>query len=138
MEEQTDLFRSARFRKEREGDWIRLEALVAKAESQGLRRMSFGEARDLAALYREATTSLAIAREISLDKGLLLYLEALAARAYAARHQGLDAVISYIVPDNTRSAALAARLGAVIERDGTVMGHACKVWRHPHVAEAAA
>lgn len=82
MEEQTDLFRSARFRKEREGDWIRLEALVAKAESQGLRRMSFGEARDLAALYREATTSLAIAREISLDKGLLLYLEALAARAY--------------------------------------------------------
>ena len=47
-------------------------------------------------------------------------------------------MISYIVPDNTRSAALAARLGAVIERDGTVMGHACKVWRHPHVAEAAA
>ncbi|WP_370301080.1 GNAT family N-acetyltransferase [Pseudooceanicola sp.] len=68
----------------------------------------------------------------------LAYEAALAARAYAARHQGLDAVISYIVPDNTRLAALAARLGAVIERDGTVMGHACKVWRHPRVAEAAA
>ncbi len=82
MEQQTDLIRSARFRKEREGDWKRLDALVTQAESQGLRRMSFGEARDLAALYREATTSLAIAREISLDKGLLLYLEALTARAY--------------------------------------------------------
>ncbi|MEJ8561933.1 stage II sporulation protein M [Yoonia sp. GPGPB17] len=82
MEEPTDLIRSARFRKEREDDWMRLEALVTKAEGQGLRRMSFGEARDLAALYREATTSLAIAREISLDKGLLRYLEALTARAY--------------------------------------------------------
>ena len=66
------------------------------------------------------------------------YEAALAARDYAARHQGLDGVISYIVPDNHRSAALAARLGAVIERDGEVMGHACKVWRHPHVAEVPA
>ncbi|PJI85767.1 putative membrane protein SpoIIM required for sporulation [Yoonia maricola] len=82
MEEPTDLIRSARFRKEREADWLRLEELATKAETQGLRRMSFGEARDLAALYREATTSLAIAREISLDKGLLSYLEALTARAY--------------------------------------------------------
>lgn len=92
MEEQTDLFRSARFRKEREDDWIRLEALVSKAESHGLRRMSFGEARDLAALYREATTSLAIAREISLDKGLLLYLEALAARAYLSVYAPQESV----------------------------------------------
>jgi uncharacterized membrane protein SpoIIM required for sporulation len=53
-----------------------------RAEGQGLHRMSFDEARDLAALYREATTSLAIAREISLDKALLQYLEALTARAY--------------------------------------------------------
>lgn len=82
MEQSTDLIRSARFRKEREADWVRLDALVNKAESQGLRAMSFAEARDLAALYRETTTSLAIAREISLDKGLLAYLEALTARAY--------------------------------------------------------
>ncbi|MDK3020271.1 GNAT family N-acetyltransferase [Pseudodonghicola flavimaris] len=56
---------------------------------------------------------------------------ALAARAYGAAQFGLDGVISYIDPANLRSQALAARLGAEIERDGEVMGHACQVWRHP-------
>lgn len=77
-----DLMRSARFRKEREADWQRLERLVLSAESRGVQHMDFAEARDLASLYRQATTSLAIAREISLDKALLGYLEALTARAY--------------------------------------------------------
>ena len=76
------LIRSARFRQEREADWKRLEALVAKAEARGAQALDFAEARDLASLYRQVTTSLAIAREISLDKALLAYLEALAARAY--------------------------------------------------------
>lgn len=80
--DQTDLLRSARFRTEREADWRKLEALVAEAETRGLPAMSFAATRDLAALYRQATTSLAIAREISLDKALLGYLEALTARAY--------------------------------------------------------
>ncbi|MBO6892190.1 MAG: stage II sporulation protein M [Roseibium sp.] len=74
--------RSARFRQEREADWRRLEWLVLEAERKGLQRMGFADARDLASLYRQATTSLAIAREISLDKALLAYLEALTARAY--------------------------------------------------------
>ncbi|WP_282045929.1 stage II sporulation protein M [Roseibium album] len=77
-----DLMRSARFRKERETDWRRLETLVLAAEQRGLQHMDFAEARDLASLYRQATTSLSIAREISLDKALLGYLEALTARAY--------------------------------------------------------
>ncbi|TYC70091.1 stage II sporulation protein M [Stappia sp. BW2] len=77
-----DLIRSARFRKEREADWQKLETLVRKAEGRGLQHMEFAETRDLASLYRQATTSLAIAREISLDKALLGYLEALTARAY--------------------------------------------------------
>lgn len=80
--EEPDLIRSARFRQEREADWRRLEELVATAETQGLHRMNFEAARDLATLYRQATTSLAIAREISLDRALLEYLEALTARAY--------------------------------------------------------
>ncbi len=80
--EDSDLLRSARFRAEREADWKRLEALVGEAEKHGVQKMSFDAARDLAALYRQATTSLSIAREISLDKGLLDYLEALTARAY--------------------------------------------------------
>ncbi|MEM7438875.1 MAG: stage II sporulation protein M [Pseudomonadota bacterium] len=74
--------RSARFREEREKDWTRLEELVTKAERGGVQSLRFSEARDLASLYRQATTSLAIAREISLDRALLEYLEALAARAY--------------------------------------------------------
>lgn len=82
MSEAEGLIRSARFRQERQEDWQRLEALVAKAEKSGAKSLNFEEARDLAALYRQATMSLAIAREISLDKALLAYLEALAARAY--------------------------------------------------------
>ena len=77
-----ELIRSARFRKEREADWRRLEQLVQAAESRGLQQMNFAETRDLASLYRQATTPPAIAREISLDKALLGYLEALTARAY--------------------------------------------------------
>lgn len=80
--DQADLMRSARFRQEREADWKRLETLVAEAESSGIEGMTFAATRDLAALYRQATTALAIAREISLDKALLDYLEALTARAY--------------------------------------------------------
>jgi len=77
-----ELIRSARYRKEREADWQRLEQLVVAAENRGLQHMEFADTRDLASLYRQATTSLAIAREISLDKALLGYLEALTARAY--------------------------------------------------------
>jgi uncharacterized membrane protein SpoIIM required for sporulation len=80
--DQASLLRSARFRAEREADWQLLEKLVAEAEGRGLHRMEFSAARDLAASYRRATTSLAIAREISLDRALLDYLEALTARAY--------------------------------------------------------
>jgi len=109
MEQQTDLIRSARFRKEREADWKRLEALVTQAESQGLRRMSFGEARDLAALYREATTSLAIAREISLDKGLLLYLEALTARAYLSVYAPQESARGVIARFMRKSGPVAMR-----------------------------
>ncbi len=76
--------RSARFRAEREADWRRLETLVDKAERQGVRALSFEEARALAAFYRQAAASLSVAREISLDRGLLDYLEALTARAYLA------------------------------------------------------
>ncbi|MCA0870752.1 GNAT family N-acetyltransferase [Seohaeicola saemankumensis] len=66
----------------------------------------------------------------------LAYEGAKAARAHAARHFGLDGVISYIDPANTRSIALARRLGATHERDGAVAGHPCHIYRHP-TAEAA-
>ncbi|MEO3414386.1 GNAT family N-acetyltransferase [Roseovarius sp. CAU 1744] len=54
-----------------------------------------------------------------------------AARAYSAEHFGLDAVISYIDPENTRSVALARRLGAQFEREGRLLGTPCHIYRHP-------
>jgi RimJ/RimL family protein N-acetyltransferase len=61
----------------------------------------------------------------------LAYEGAKAARDYGQKHFGLNGVISYIDPKNTRSLALARRLNANYERDGLVMGHACHVYRHP-------
>lgn len=55
----------------------------------------------------------------------------LAARLHGAMHLKLDGVISYIDPANTRSAALATRLGAHPERTGQLLGHEVIVYRHP-------
>jgi len=56
-----------------------------------------------------------------------------AAREYVAREFGLDRVISLIADENTRSQALAKRMGAVCEKDTVVMDYPCQVWRHPSV-----
>lgn len=56
-----------------------------------------------------------------------------AARAYGARNFGLNGVISYIDADNTRSIALARRLGATFEREGALLGQPCHVYRHPRM-----
>lgn len=61
------------------------------------------------------------------------YQATVAARRYAAKHFDLNGLISYISAENTRSIALAERLGATFERDGEVLGHPCQVWRHPRV-----
>ncbi len=79
-----DQIRSTRFRREREADWRRLEAIVARSEQNGVRSLSYENAHDLATLYRKALNSLSVAREISLDRALLEYLEALCCRAYLA------------------------------------------------------
>ena len=59
-----------------------------------------------------------------------------AARAHAARHLGLNGVISYIAHANTRSRALAERLGAHIEREAELLGKPCQIWRHPMIGGA--
>lgn len=74
--------RSDRFRLERQGEWERLEAIVARLESGRLRRISDDDLLALPALYRMAASSLAIARETSLDAATLAYLEALVQRAW--------------------------------------------------------
>ncbi|MDU8912937.1 GNAT family N-acetyltransferase [Aestuariicoccus sp. MJ-SS9] len=59
-----------------------------------------------------------------------------AARRAAATHFGLTRLISLIAPENTRSQALARRLGAAPERDTEIRGHACTIWRHPEEVPA--
>lgn len=68
----------------------------------------------------------------------IAFRAAKAARIHGATHFGLDSVISYIDPENTRSQALAERLGARFEREGTLLGTPCQVWRHPKSKEVAA
>jgi uncharacterized membrane protein SpoIIM required for sporulation len=74
--------RSDRFRLEREGDWRRLEAIVEALEKNRLRRISDDDLLALPVLYRQAASSLAVARETSLDAAALTYLESLVRRAW--------------------------------------------------------
>lgn len=55
---------------------------------------------------------------------------ACAVREWAGRTLGLEPLISQITPDNTRSLALATRLGAVEERRRVVDGENCIIFRH--------
>lgn len=62
----------------------------------------------------------------------LAHEAALAARAYAFAALGWKTAVSYIAPDNLRSAALARRLGAVPDHQWTTpRGTLIDVWRHP-------
>lgn len=74
--------KSWRFRAEREADWRRLEALLAKAEAGGASKLRRDELLEMPVLYRQALSSLSVARSISLDQSLTLYLESLCTRAY--------------------------------------------------------
>jgi uncharacterized membrane protein SpoIIM required for sporulation len=74
--------KSARFRAEREADWRRLDGLLAKAEAGGVEKLKREELLELPLLYRQALSSLSVARSISLDQSLIAYLESLCTRAY--------------------------------------------------------
>ncbi|QIG53833.1 stage II sporulation protein M [Altererythrobacter sp. BO-6] len=76
------VLRSDRFRLEREGEWRRLEAILARMEGGSMRRVSDEDLLALPALYRTAASSLAVARETSLDAATLAYLESLVQRAW--------------------------------------------------------
>ena len=74
--------RSDRFRLERETDWRRLEHIVEALEKNRLRRIPDDDLLALPVLYRQAASSLAVARETSLDAATLGYLESLVRRAW--------------------------------------------------------
>ena len=74
--------KSARFRRERETDWRRLEGLLRRLETQPLSRLGEDDLLAIPVLYRASLSALSVARETSLDRALLDYLESLCARAY--------------------------------------------------------
>ncbi len=74
--------RSDRFRLEREVDWQRLELIVTALEKGRPKRISDEDLIELPVLYRKTASSLAVARETSLDAATLDYLEALVRRAW--------------------------------------------------------
>ena len=76
------VMKSYRFREEREGDWAELDRIVTRAEKRGVRALSDDDLTALPRLYRQAVSSLSVARSISLDQNVLSYLETLCARAY--------------------------------------------------------
>ncbi|MBL8555324.1 MAG: stage II sporulation protein M [Phenylobacterium sp.] len=76
------MLKSARFRAEREGDWRKLDALLTRAEKVGAAGLKRDDLLEIPLLYRQALSSLSVARSISLDQSLTDYLESLCTRGY--------------------------------------------------------
>ncbi|PID81081.1 hypothetical protein CSB20_04170 [bacterium DOLZORAL124_64_63] len=108
--------KSLEFRREREQDWQELERLIAEAEKRGLQNMAPQDVARLPVYYRAALSSLSVARTVSLDANLLLYLENLANRAfirmYGVRHHLGEAFLAFLI--HRFPAALRAQRGMIL------------------------
>ena len=95
--------KSVRFRAEREADWQRLEALLAKAEGHSAKALTDEELLAMPVLYRASLSSLSVARATSLDSALIDYLESLCTRAYffvyGARTNALERIRAFFAHD---------------------------------------
>jgi len=76
------LVNATRFRVAHEADWQRLEQIVSRLEKKSIRSLSDEDLLVLPGLYRTALSSLSVARDTSLDRALVGYLEHLCTRAY--------------------------------------------------------
>jgi uncharacterized membrane protein SpoIIM required for sporulation len=76
------MLKSYRFREERESDWRKLDRILTRAENSGVKALSDEDMMALPHLYRQAVSSLSVARSISLDQNVITYLEGLCTRAY--------------------------------------------------------
>ena len=110
--------KSHRFRAEREADWRRLERLLDKVERNGATSLRRDELLEIPLLYRQALSSLSVARSISLDQSLTAYLESLCSRAYF-----------FVYGARTR---LSERLASFFRRDWPLAVQA--LWRETLVA----
>jgi len=121
--------RSTLFRREREATWKRLADLVARIERNGIATSSAADLLELPVLYRATVSSLSVARAISLDRNLLVYLESLTARAYFCVYgarQRFGEVFRHFVavglPRTVRAARWHIALAAVILALGVATG----------------
>ena len=73
---------ASRFRAAHEADWARLEHLLTRMEKRSVRALDDDDILALPLLYRSTLSSLSVARETSLDRALVTYLEQLCTRAY--------------------------------------------------------
>lgn len=73
---------ASRFRATHQADWERLDHIVGRIEKGAIRGLADQDLLDLPLLYRSALSSLSVARETSLDRALIAYLEQLCTRAY--------------------------------------------------------
>ncbi|AUW58206.1 hypothetical protein C1T17_08905 [Sphingobium sp. SCG-1] len=82
---QTDsgpLVNASRFRAAHQSDWEGLDLLLTRMEKRSVRSLTDEDILALPLLYRSALSSLSVARETSLDRALVTYLEQLCTRAY--------------------------------------------------------
>lgn len=77
-----------RFVREREPGWKELEALLDRAEREGVSALGLTGARRLGQLYRRVSADLVVARGALLDAPLQSYLNDVVARAYGVVHGG--------------------------------------------------
>lgn len=95
--------KSCAFRQARENSWHELDELVSRCESEGCERLTTEELLQLPHLYRGAASSLSVARSISLDRSVTLFLESLVHRAYfllyGARLRSLRELAGYLVAE---------------------------------------
>lgn len=82
VEARPALVNATRFRAAHEQDWERLDQLLKRMEKRSIGALSDDDLLALPLLYRTTLSSLSVARDTSLDRGLITYLEQLCTRAY--------------------------------------------------------
>jgi uncharacterized membrane protein SpoIIM required for sporulation len=125
-----DDLKSAQFRREREPGWHELEQLLERLDKSGPAGLSSADLTRLPILYRATLSSLSVARNVSLDRNLIDYLESLAARAYFRVYgpkRGLAAVLGnyfrHDLPQAVRRLRWHIGLAAFLLVLGTLCGY---------------
>jgi hypothetical protein len=82
------LVNATRFRQAHEEDWSQLERIVTRMEKRSIRSLSDEDLLALPGLYRTTLSSLSVARDTSLDRALITYLERLCRSRASSRGHG--------------------------------------------------